>query len=375
MESLDDLVKLYFKRCYSYREILYTLRHVHNISTSIRTLHRTHRRLNLYRKGHVSDTKDLIEFVREELNGSGSCVSYRQMHHRCVNNGLRVNRSSVAAAMSVIDPEGVECRRRKYLRRRMYFSRGPNWVWHIDGYDKLKPYGFSIHSAIDGFSRKIIWLAISRSNKEPRFVCSLYLNHVSQVNRVPRMVVADLGTQNIYVAAAQRFLRRKHTDSSSAFNSFKYGKSTSNQRIEALWSHLRRGCTNWWMNYFKDLIEVEKYNSASPIQRECLFFYDGLNSDLKEFKQSWNGHRSDVLYHTPSFSDPSIQTYEQNVDYNDLNLLQTTFQYETVTKHICTVEFFELASILMVENSLVPAKNAEEALCLHETLLRLIDAV
>ena len=28
--------------------------------------------------------------------------------------------------------------------------QGPNWCWHIDGYDKLKPFGFPIHACIDG---------------------------------------------------------------------------------------------------------------------------------------------------------------------------------------------------------------------------------
>ena len=29
--------------------------------------------------------------------------------------------------------------------------KGPDFVWHLDGYDKLKPYGFAIHAAIDGW--------------------------------------------------------------------------------------------------------------------------------------------------------------------------------------------------------------------------------
>ena len=28
--------------------------------------------------------------------------------------------------------------------------QGPDFCWHIDGYDKLKPYGFAIHGCIDG---------------------------------------------------------------------------------------------------------------------------------------------------------------------------------------------------------------------------------
>ena len=28
---------------------------------------------------------------------------------------------------------------------------GPNYAWHCDGYDKLKPYGLPIHGCIDGY--------------------------------------------------------------------------------------------------------------------------------------------------------------------------------------------------------------------------------
>ena len=28
--------------------------------------------------------------------------------------------------------------------------QGPNYCWHIDGNDKLIPYGFGIHGGIDG---------------------------------------------------------------------------------------------------------------------------------------------------------------------------------------------------------------------------------
>lgn len=35
-------------------------------------------------------------------------------------------------------------------------SSDPNFSWHIDGYDKLKPFVFSVHGCVDGFSRRII---------------------------------------------------------------------------------------------------------------------------------------------------------------------------------------------------------------------------
>ena len=47
--------------------------------------------------------------------------------------------------MREVDPYGVEQSKHRRLNRRMYVSPGANFCWQIDGYDKLKPFGFSIH--------------------------------------------------------------------------------------------------------------------------------------------------------------------------------------------------------------------------------------
>ena len=46
------------------------------------------------------------------------------------------------------------------------------------GYDKLKPYGFPIHGAIDGYSRKILWLELTKSNNKPENVAKSYIECV-----------------------------------------------------------------------------------------------------------------------------------------------------------------------------------------------------
>jgi len=57
------------------------------------------------------------------------------------------NRDTVMHLLREMDPEGVDARQARRLRRRVYKSKGPNYLVHIDGYDKLKPYGFAIHGA------------------------------------------------------------------------------------------------------------------------------------------------------------------------------------------------------------------------------------
>ncbi|CAC5369292.1 unnamed protein product [Mytilus coruscus] len=83
---------------------------------------------------------------------------------------------------------------------------------HIDGYDKLKPYGFSIHGAIDGFSRRILWLKVMPSNKNPRVIGNLFVKFLQEIGRVPRMVRCDAGTENVLVRDIQITLRSFHND-------------------------------------------------------------------------------------------------------------------------------------------------------------------
>ena len=52
---------------------------------------------------------------------------------------------------------------------------------YFSGYDKLKPYGFSIHGAICGYSRRILWMEVVRSNKNPSVIAEIFLNCVKEV--------------------------------------------------------------------------------------------------------------------------------------------------------------------------------------------------
>jgi len=94
----------------------------------------------------------------------------------------------------------VEIRSRRKLRRRIYKAAGPNFVWHIDGYDKLKPFGFCVHGAIDGYSRKVLWLNVGSSNNNPKVIAQYYIDCVRQVGGVPRIIRGDCGTGNGNVA-------------------------------------------------------------------------------------------------------------------------------------------------------------------------------
>lgn len=77
---------------------------------------------------------------------AGRHGGYRSMWHRLQQQyRLRVTREDVRRLLQQVDPIGVAMRRQHRLHRRTYVSRGPNDAWHVDGYDKLRPYGILIN--------------------------------------------------------------------------------------------------------------------------------------------------------------------------------------------------------------------------------------
>ena len=104
-----------------------------------------------------------------------------------------------------INPEQSRNRRARKLERRIYTSPGPNAVWHADGYDKLKPYGFPIHGCIDGFSRKVLWLRVCHSNNDPIIPAHLFLTALEKNKICPDLLKTNCGTENGIMASTQSF--------------------------------------------------------------------------------------------------------------------------------------------------------------------------
>lgn len=214
----------------------------HNVNISLRTLKTRLKEAGLNRRLNYSPLPEVRRAILIELEGPGQLFGYRtmwqvlQQKHR-----LRVKRDVVMRLLKQLNPRGTALRTRRRFTRRTYHSMGPNYIWHVDGYDKLKPFGLGLSGCIDGFSRKIMWLVCGPTNNNPSVIAHNYINCAKSVGVVPMRLRTDLGTENGTMAAIQCTLRHVHTDYYAGASSHSYGSSTGNQRIEAWWSFFRRG--------------------------------------------------------------------------------------------------------------------------------------
>ena len=188
VKNLLEIVREYFMCGYEYEDILKLLSQKHEVIISIRTLHRILRKEGLRRKSTSVNSLELVTEVRQMIENGGQNRGYRSVHQRLLQKGVQVSRHSVRQAVKIIDPEGNERRSKHRLKRRVYCNSGPNDVWHIDGNDKLKSFGFYIHGGIDGFSRKILWLEVANSNKDPRYIGYHFTKTVERLGTLPKRV-------------------------------------------------------------------------------------------------------------------------------------------------------------------------------------------
>ena len=153
-EELEHCIKHYFNQGLKYFEILQVLQKYHHTTISKSTLLRRLKYYGRSRRTNLNVTNHVIQETRDRIvsvvDGSGSSSGYRSVWHSLKLAGFCVLRNLVERILKGIDPEGTDSRRKHRLRRRIYRNPGPNYAWHIDGHDKLKPFGFAIHGAIDG---------------------------------------------------------------------------------------------------------------------------------------------------------------------------------------------------------------------------------
>ena len=133
---------------------------------------------------------------------------YRTLWHTLELEGFRVPRIVVQEIIRELDPEGTGLRKSRCIKRRQYHNPGPNYAWHLHGYDKLKPWGFPIHGCIDGFSRHIMWLEVAGSNNLPEYPAMYYVEAVKDLGGCPVEVVTNLGTENGLLASIQSYFRQ-----------------------------------------------------------------------------------------------------------------------------------------------------------------------
>ena len=139
---MEGFIKRYFWKGYKYDEIISLLEKRHHGQISKRSFQRSVNRLGLFRKNLHINSVSLLEDVQQHLKENKSSHGYRSVQQRLMSRGIQYSKEAVRIALNVLNQERVSRRKRRRLKRRKYCNKGLNHVWHMDGNDKLRPFGF-----------------------------------------------------------------------------------------------------------------------------------------------------------------------------------------------------------------------------------------
>lgn len=296
-EVLHPLVEECFRKNFQYKEILAVLYEKHGIRISESTLYRRCDEWGLSRakddvqKGVISQ-EEVLQIVEMEAEGENRDAGYRRMKNVLLqSHGLHVRRDLVYEMLRFVDPEGVEARRKRQLKRRVFRTPVPNHIWSSDGHDKLKPFGITIYGTIDAWSHMILDLQVHITNNNPQHIGYYFLNTVKRIGGWLKFSLLscftgcllitilrcrntpkdfhDKGSETIGAAAYQVALYSLVSGMGveHGVRHHLYTTSPKNQKIECFWSQLMRQKNIRILDEIKDAIELGEYDPENDLQK------------------------------------------------------------------------------------------------------------
>ena len=205
----------------------------------------------------------------------------RLLNGHLVARKIIIPRARLRASIHRVDPENTAIRRSITVWRRVYYSEGPNAVWHVDGHHKLIRWRLVTHGGIDGFSRTIVYLKCCDNNRATSVLFAF--NEAVRNHGLPSKVRSDKGGENVAVWQYMNMIEQHNSESVVIT-----GSSTHNERVERLWRDVFRCVIFHFYDTFRTLEDEGKLDPLNEVDIFCLhyIYLSRINHALTEFEQS-----------------------------------------------------------------------------------------
>ena len=215
-------------------------------------------------------------------------------------HSIFVPRKLVSDIMWDLDPQGVEARKlrkKKKGKTKPFICDGPNWLFYLDGLDKMMGFQISnfplaLYGCLDTFSRKILFLHVWTGNSDPLVIGKFYMMYLNKAKIIPNYLRIDKGTETGVMASIHAYLRSKCGDMQDPTDAVIYGPSTSN-KIERWWKDLHERMEKGLKSYLNQLLSRCIYDPHNAVDRKILayIFIPVLKRECDAFARLWNSHR------------------------------------------------------------------------------------
>jgi len=93
------------------------------------------------------------------------------------------HRNVVISYFAAYEAGLVRQRKARRLQRRRFWAAGVNDLFAVDQHDKWLRFGLALHTGIEPFSGRIMWIRVWHSNRNPQLILSYYLDTIEKLGR------------------------------------------------------------------------------------------------------------------------------------------------------------------------------------------------
>ncbi|KAG2114046.1 hypothetical protein BD769DRAFT_1630045 [Suillus cothurnatus] len=136
----------------------------------------------------------------------------------------------------------------------------------LDQHDKWLKFGLGLHTGIEPFSGRIMWIRVWHSNRNPQLILSYYLDTIEELGHMPMVTQSDPGSENFGIANAHTMLRQWHDPDLHGTLQHRWMRNKKNVMPEITWSQLQRHFTPGFKSLLDHGVNTGWYNTNNTVQ-------------------------------------------------------------------------------------------------------------
>ncbi|KAG1796277.1 uncharacterized protein HD556DRAFT_1431378 [Suillus plorans] len=217
-----------------------------------------------HKQGHTVETiRDVMLALRATYLNAGAHEMVSLLYHE---REMSVARRVVTEYFALYEPELVRYRKACRLRRRCFWAAGMNDLFAVDQHDKWLRFGLRLHTGIEPFSGRIMWIQVWHSNRNPQLILSYYLDTIEALGHMRMVTQSDPGSENYGIVNAHTMLRQWHDEALHGTLQHCWMRSKKNIMPEITWSQLRRRFTPGFESLLDHGVNSGWYDSGNTLQ-------------------------------------------------------------------------------------------------------------
>ncbi|KAI6154761.1 hypothetical protein BKA82DRAFT_4010527 [Pisolithus tinctorius] len=203
-----------WKACHTDKEILQEVhKHIdtNQYGIGLTKLRAIRVSLGLYGTRQQDHSPESIQEAMVELRQTYPNAGTREMISLLFHEKqMSVARSVIHDYFLTYEPKLIQQHKTRRLRRHRFWAARVNDIWAVDQHDKWLRFGLALHTAVEPFSGKILWIRVWHSNRNLQLILTYFLDVVKELGHIPLVTQRDPGTENFGIANAQSMLRQWH---------------------------------------------------------------------------------------------------------------------------------------------------------------------